>query len=91
MIEKQIEFPKEVLKDKLQAFLEKNGLSVGIKTTLKSKRNAEHWHLKFRKEKGILEITFLTPTLFILSVHENRNANWIANYLKEDFWKELNR
>lgn len=58
-------------------------LQITMKSTLKKYPGCVHWHLKKRDERGILEVTWWPrmqekkPPRLWLSVHGNRNADWI--------------
>lgn len=60
------------------------GLTVTMRGSLKSLSANQHWHYKKGKEKGTLEITWLTTTdEIILSCKKNRSGAWIENAMNE--------
>jgi hypothetical protein len=55
------------------------GLSLTMKTSLKTMNKNFHWHYKKSKLKGVLEITLLPLTNeIILSCKKNREAEWMT-------------
>ena len=60
------------------------GLTQTMKGTLKTIGANTHWHYKKGNEKGVLEITLHHSTaVIVLSVHENRQANWVLPVMRE--------
>src|SRR5688500_3832339 len=55
------------------------GLHVTLRGGLTQYPGATHWHFKNGNERGTLEITWWPREMRLwLSVHDNRDADWIA-------------
>ncbi len=77
--------PKQPLTERI---IEENcaqlGLKLTIKGSLKTMPANTHWHYKYGKQTGVLEVTLLNNnTQVILSVHTNRMGNWQHEMLKK--------
>lgn len=58
------------------------GLRVGMKGTLRSYPGSVHWHLKYGKESGTLELTLLARERRLWAqVQRGRRAPWIEEAL----------
>ncbi len=73
----------------IEAICLRAGLTLSMKGSLKQLSQNTHWHFKYGKQKGVLELTFLPNSgELILSVHANRKADWqmdIIEALKKNF------
>lgn len=60
------------------------GLTQTLKGTLRTIAANTHWHYKKGTGNGILEVTLLHASgEVLLSVHENRQADWIWPAIRE--------
>lgn len=86
MQEIEFEWPESLTEEKAIAAIDHClahfDLKVTIRDTLRSYPGCTHWHAKFGRERGILEVTCWPVGRRIwLAVHENRRAPWIDNVL----------
>ncbi len=84
MIEHELEMVPTSSEDKFESWLRKLvarfGLRITLDSSLKTYPGSRHWHLKKGNERGTLEVTYLPGEKRAwLSIHENRNAPWIAD------------
>lgn len=84
MIEITVTPVRPITAEQLQDMCVALGLIQTMKGRLKTIAANTHWHYKKGSEKGVLEITLHHSTaVIVLSVHENRQADWILPVMKE--------
>lgn len=71
-----------------ERIIEENCAQLGLKLTMKGSLKTmpanTHWHYKYGKQTGVLEVTLLNNnTQVILSVHTNRMGNWLQDVIKQ--------
>ena len=70
----------EELRIKLESLL----CFVSMETSLKTRPGSIHWHIKHSGEaSGTLEATWLASGEAWLSVHKNRQAEWIGDIIRK--------
>lgn len=84
MIEVTIEPGKPVTEEIIEGNCAQLGLKLTMKGSLKTMPANTHWHYKYGKQTGVLEITLLqNGARVILSVHSNRMGNWQQKIVEE--------
>jgi hypothetical protein len=67
----------EEIKSKISDVIRKHGLNTASLHTLKSIPGSIHWHVKKGKEKGLLEITYVSKQKQVwVDIHDNRRSDW---------------
>jgi hypothetical protein len=76
------EFSVSRCEQAIEAVAAEHSLLATLKDTLKQYSGCIHWHFKYGKERGVLEITLWPQEQRAwISIHTNRHADWIEKLI----------